>query len=113
MLLYNFLSVHQLFFSLSLLTTLPLMSINIYFRASRVSLDNIQKTLKQMDTSIKNLKTDLTNNRVPQSEDDKFLEVMEVNFTENHSKMHDYILVFFFRNLPKMLESNVMSYKKC
>lgn len=33
-----------------------------------------------MDTSIKNLKTDLANNRVPQSEDDKFLEVMEVKF---------------------------------
>lgn len=49
-----------------------------FFRASKVSLDNIQKTLKQMDTSIKNLKTDLTNNRVPQSEDDKFLDVMEV-----------------------------------
>lgn len=43
-----------------------------------MSLDTIQKTLKQMDSSIKNLNTDLANNRVPQSEDDKFLEVMEV-----------------------------------
>ncbi|CAG9835595.1 unnamed protein product [Diabrotica balteata] len=46
-------------------------------QASRVSLDTIQKALQQMDTSIRNLKTDLTNNRVPQSEEDKFLEVME------------------------------------
>ncbi|CAH0549361.1 unnamed protein product [Brassicogethes aeneus] len=46
-------------------------------KASRVSIDTIQKTLKQMETSIKNLQTDLTNNRVPQSSDDLFLEVME------------------------------------
>lgn len=35
-----------------------------------------------MDVNIKNLKTDLTNNRVPQNEDDKFLEVMEVSFNQ-------------------------------
>lgn len=46
-------------------------------QASRVSLDTIQKTLKQMDSNIRNLKTDLTNNRVPQGDDDKFIEVME------------------------------------
>ncbi|XP_056641001.1 protein diaphanous isoform X2 [Diorhabda sublineata] len=46
-------------------------------QASRVSLDTIQKTLKQMDSSIRNLKTDVANNRVPQGDDDKFLEVME------------------------------------
>lgn len=46
-------------------------------RASRVSLDSIQKTLKQMDNSIKNLKTDLENNRIPQSDDDKFIDVMD------------------------------------
>ncbi|KAJ8978866.1 hypothetical protein NQ317_009010 [Molorchus minor] len=55
-------------------------------RASRVSLDAIQKTLKQMDTSIRNLKTDLTNNRVPQGEDDKFLEVMEQAKTDNQKE---------------------------
>lgn len=42
-----------------------------------MSLDTIQKTLKQMDSNIKNLQTDINNNRVPQNEDDKFLEVME------------------------------------
>ncbi|XP_044261332.1 protein diaphanous isoform X1 [Tribolium madens] len=46
-------------------------------KASRVSLDTIQKTLKQMDSNIRNLQTDINNNRVPQSSDDKFLEVME------------------------------------
>lgn len=46
-------------------------------RASKVSLEVIQKTLKQMDTNIKNLITDISNNKVPQNEDDKFLEVME------------------------------------
>lgn len=30
-----------------------------------------------MDSSIKNLQTDITNNRLAQSEDDKFIEVME------------------------------------
>lgn len=30
-----------------------------------------------MDANIKNLVTDISNNRVPQNEDDKFLEVME------------------------------------
>ncbi|XP_066262081.1 protein diaphanous isoform X2 [Euwallacea similis] len=46
-------------------------------RASRVSLETLQKTLKQMDSSIRNLKTDLENNKVPQSDEDKFVEVME------------------------------------
>jgi hypothetical protein len=50
----------------------------VRYRASRVSLDTIQKTLKQMDSNIRNLQTDINNNRVPQSGDDKFLEVMEV-----------------------------------
>ncbi|XP_045469378.1 protein diaphanous isoform X3 [Harmonia axyridis] len=46
-------------------------------KASRVSMETIQKTLKQMDSNIRNLQTDVNNNRVPQSDDDKFLEVME------------------------------------
>lgn len=45
-------------------------------KASRVSLDNIQKTMRQMNASLKNLESDLTNNKVPQSPDDKFMEVM-------------------------------------
>uniref|UniRef100_A0A182RGP4 Diaphanous n=1 Tax=Anopheles funestus TaxID=62324 RepID=A0A182RGP4_ANOFN len=45
-------------------------------KASRVSLDTIQKTMRQMQNSLKNLESDLNNNKVPQSEDDRFLEVM-------------------------------------
>lgn len=45
-------------------------------RAARVSLENIQKTMHQMTTSLKNLKSDLENSKVPQSPDDKFVEVM-------------------------------------
>lgn len=45
-------------------------------KASRVSLDNIQKILRQMDSSIKNLETDLLNSKVPQSDEDCFAEVM-------------------------------------
>nr|CAH0100887.1 unnamed protein product [Daphnia galeata] len=45
-------------------------------RASRVSMDTIQKTLKQMDSSIKNLETDLKNAKAAISDEDKFLEVM-------------------------------------
>lgn len=53
---------------------------NFFHRASRVSLDMIQKTLKQMDSSIKNLETDLANNKIAQSDDDKFAETMSVSF---------------------------------
>lgn len=45
-------------------------------RAARVSLENIQKIMHQMTTSVKNLKSDLENNKVPQSDDDQFLKVM-------------------------------------
>lgn len=45
-------------------------------KAARVSLENIQKTMRQMNSSLKNLESDLSNNKLPQSEDDKFLEVM-------------------------------------
>ncbi|XP_018568924.1 protein diaphanous isoform X2 [Anoplophora glabripennis] len=63
-------------------------------RASRVSLDNIQKTLKQMDSNIRNLKTDLENNKVPQGADDKFLEVME-KFAEDAREQCDVMQKMF------------------
>lgn len=47
-------------------------------RASRVSMDTIQKTLKQMDSSVKNLEMDLKNAKAAVSDEDKFLEVMGV-----------------------------------
>lgn len=45
-------------------------------KAARVSLENIQKTMRQMNSSLKNLESDLNNNKIPQSDDDKFLGVM-------------------------------------
>lgn len=45
-------------------------------RAARVAVDSIQKALRQMDSSVRNLETDLNNCKVPQSEDDKFVQVM-------------------------------------
>lgn len=50
------------------------------FRAARVSIDNLQKSLKKMDSDIKNLETDLTNSKVPQDNDDQFYNVMLVSF---------------------------------
>uniref|UniRef100_A0A1L8DMG4 Putative rac1 gtpase effector frl n=1 Tax=Nyssomyia neivai TaxID=330878 RepID=A0A1L8DMG4_9DIPT len=45
-------------------------------KACRVSMENIQKTMRQMNASLKNLDSDLANNKLPQSDDDKFSEVM-------------------------------------
>ena len=47
-------------------------------RASRVSLENIQRTLRQMDANIRNLEQDLTNAKIPQSDQDFFAKVMTV-----------------------------------
>ena len=49
-------------------------------RASRVSLENVQRTLRQMDSNIRNLEQDLSNAKVPQSDNDLFLHVMGVSF---------------------------------
>jgi len=49
-------------------------------RAARVSIDSIQKTLRLMDTNLRNLDVDLANNCNKQcGEDDLFLEVMTVS----------------------------------
>jgi len=50
-------------------------------RASRVSLENVQKTLRQMETNIRNLEQDLLNAKVPQCDEDLFIDVMKVSFT--------------------------------
>lgn len=51
-------------------------------RAARVSIDVIQKTLRIMDTSLRNLDVDLANNCNKQQcgEDDLFSEVLTVSF---------------------------------
>ncbi|KAL4711204.1 hypothetical protein ACJJTC_019045 [Scirpophaga incertulas] len=45
-------------------------------RAARVSMENLQKSLKKMDNDIRALETDLNNSRVQQCEDDLFFEKM-------------------------------------
>ncbi|XP_075219811.1 diaphanous related formin 1 isoform X2 [Lycorma delicatula] len=45
-------------------------------RAARVSTEAIQKALRMMESNVRNLETDLSNSRQPQSEDDLFAEVM-------------------------------------
>lgn len=45
-------------------------------KASRVNVDIIQKSMRQMNTAVKNLQTDLQNNKIPQCKDDKFSEIM-------------------------------------
>lgn len=45
-------------------------------KASRVSLDNVQKTMRQMKAQLSDLNKDLENNKVPQSADDRFIDVM-------------------------------------
>lgn len=45
-------------------------------KAARVSLENLQKNMRQMSVSVKNLEGDLQNNKIPQNDDDKFAEVM-------------------------------------
>ncbi|XP_060808881.1 protein diaphanous isoform X2 [Amyelois transitella] len=45
-------------------------------RAARVSMENLQKSLKKMDSDIRALETDLNNSRVPQCPDDLFHETM-------------------------------------
>lgn len=46
----------------------------------QVSLENVQKTLRLMDSELKNLETDLVNSKVPQCEDDMFFSIMSVSF---------------------------------
>ena len=52
-------------------------------KAARVSIESIQKVLKQMDNSIRNLETDLKNSsRTNQEPDDKFEDAMGTFSTE-------------------------------
>ena len=50
-------------------------------KAARVSVETVQKTLRQMYANIQNMETDLNNTKQPQGDDDKFSEIMGVSFT--------------------------------
>jgi len=47
-------------------------------KAARVSVETISKSLRLMDSDLKNLETDLKNARSPQGSEDKFYEIMNV-----------------------------------
>jgi len=49
-------------------------------RASRVSLENVQRILRQMENNIRNLEQDLANAKIPQCDEDLFIDVMKVSF---------------------------------
>ncbi|KAK6645426.1 hypothetical protein RUM43_001703 [Polyplax serrata] len=69
-------------------------------RASRVSLDNIQKILRQMDSSLKNLETDLQNSKVPQCDDDLFFTSMS-SFAKEARQQFE-ILQNMFKNMDSL-----------
>ncbi|KAJ4443300.1 hypothetical protein ANN_04968 [Periplaneta americana] len=69
-------------------------------KAARVSVETIQKTLRQMDASIRNLETDLSNAKQPQSEDDKFAEVMG-SFAKDARSQHE-IMDSMFKNMESL-----------
>lgn len=48
-------------------------------RASKVSVDTVQKALRVMDSDLKNLETDLKNSKSQQGPNDQFYEVMSVS----------------------------------
>ncbi|GLG93013.1 Uncharacterized protein GBIM_00523 [Gryllus bimaculatus] len=56
-------------------------------RATRVSVDTIQKMLRQMDASIRNLETDLANNKTRQGEDDLFADTFAKEAREQYEVM--------------------------
>ncbi|XP_049792914.1 protein diaphanous isoform X1 [Schistocerca nitens] len=69
-------------------------------RAARVSVEILQKSLRLMDTSIRNLETDLSNSKVPQSDDDKFNEVMSSFAVE--AREHCAVMQNMFKNLESL-----------
>lgn len=62
-------------------------------------MDTIQKTLKQMDSSIKNLETDLKNAKSGLSDEDKFLEVMGVSFYKTKKFLRECLELFLLFHL--------------
>lgn len=65
-------------------------------KASRVSLENVQRTLRQMDANIRNLEQDLNNAKMPQSDQDLFSQVMTVSFF--HQSFINKLYIQFLKN---------------
>ncbi|XP_046592694.1 protein diaphanous isoform X4 [Neodiprion lecontei] len=69
-------------------------------RASRVSLENVQRTLRQMDASLRNLEQDLSNARLPQNDNDRFGEVM-TPFAKEARKSYE-VMQNMFKNMDSL-----------
>jgi len=69
-------------------------------KAARVSVETIQKSLRQMDANINNLETDLKNTKQPQEDDDKFSEVMGT-FSKEARSQHQ-IMDSMFKNMESL-----------
>ncbi|XP_011685321.1 PREDICTED: protein diaphanous isoform X2 [Wasmannia auropunctata] len=69
-------------------------------RASRVSLENVQRTLRQMETNIRNLEQDLTNAKVPQCDEDLFINVMKP-FAKKARESYE-VLQNMFKNMDSL-----------
>ncbi|XP_077255332.1 diaphanous related formin 1 isoform X2 [Temnothorax americanus] len=69
-------------------------------RASRVSLENVQRTLRQMETNIRNLEQDLTNAKVPQCDEDLFADVMRP-FAKKARESYE-VLQNMFKNMDTL-----------
>ncbi|XP_072751570.1 protein diaphanous isoform X2 [Anoplolepis gracilipes] len=69
-------------------------------RASRVSLENVQRTLRQMETNIRNLEQDLLNAKVPQCDEDYFLDVMKP-FAKKARESYE-VLQNMFKNMDTL-----------
>jgi len=77
-------------------------------KASRVSIETIQKVLKQMDNSIKNLETDLKNSsRTNQDPDDRFEEAMG---TFSHEARAQYSILNAMASKMETLYSDLSEY---
>ncbi|KYN16166.1 Protein diaphanous, partial [Trachymyrmex cornetzi] len=69
-------------------------------RASRVSLENVQRTLCQMETNIRNLEQDLTNAKVPQCDEDLFIDVLKP-FAKKARESYE-VLQNMFKNMDTL-----------
>ncbi|XP_012224016.1 protein diaphanous isoform X2 [Linepithema humile] len=69
-------------------------------RASRVSLENVQRTLRQMDTNIRNLEQDLANAKIPQDNEDLFIDVMKP-FAKKARESYE-VLQNMFKNMDSL-----------
>ncbi|XP_063219909.1 protein diaphanous-like [Bacillus rossius redtenbacheri] len=69
-------------------------------RAARVSIEGLAKNLRQMEVGVRNLETDLGNNKVPQCESDNFIEVMG-SFCKDARNQYE-ILQSMFKNMESV-----------